>query len=200
MLQAEGFQTARSAALHDDYRRLVQLRLVSCLALLLAGCAFKDSDVAAEARSRLIGLSEAELESCIGAPDQHSSFDNTDVLTYYASSTSNLSWSLPVVGGIGLTNGGYCHATFQITNGRVVRLLYSGEKNASLAADAFCAPIVRTCLANVDQIRHDNAGADERHGQALASPQAPGAASPVKPPARGALSNPGPSAVAGSAR
>jgi hypothetical protein len=56
--------------------------------LLLSGCAFKNSHVAELARSRLIGLSEVELESCIGAPDQHASFGGTDVLTYYASSTS----------------------------------------------------------------------------------------------------------------
>ncbi len=43
-------------------------------------------------------------------------------------------------------NGAYCHATFRIDQGRVVRLLYSGEKNATLAPDAYCAPIMRTCL------------------------------------------------------
>jgi hypothetical protein len=125
------------------------------LLFLLSGCALEDSHVAKLARSRLVGLSEVALESCIGAPDQHTSFGRTDVLTYYASSTNNINWTLPIVGGLGSNNGGYCHATFQVVDGQVVRVLYSGEKNAPLAADAFCAPIVRTCLANVDDIRRD---------------------------------------------
>ena len=57
-----------------------------------------------------------------------------------------MSFSLPIVGGIGLSNGGNCHATFRLDDGRVTNILYSGEKNASLAPDAYCAPIIRTCL------------------------------------------------------
>lgn len=116
-----------------------------------------DSHQAELARSRLVGVSEVDLESCIGAPDQHTSFGRTDVLTYYASSTNSVNWSIPVVGGLGVNNGGYCHATFQVVNGRVTRVLYSGEKNALLAPDAFCAPIIRACLANLDDIERASA-------------------------------------------
>ena len=94
------------------------------------------------------------------------------MLTYYASSTNNINWTLPIVGGLGSNNGGYCHATFQVVDGQVVRVLYSGEKNAPLAADAFCAPIVRTCLANVDDIRRDTIfTADASAPKANANPQ-----------------------------
>jgi hypothetical protein len=133
----------------------------SCLAplmpLLLSACAVKDSHLAELAQSRLVGISEVALESCIGAPDEHASFGNTDVLTYYASSTNNINWTVPIVGGLAGSNGGYCHATFQVVGGRVVRALYSGEKDAPLAPDAFCAPIVRTCLANIDSIQRATA-------------------------------------------
>lgn len=130
--------------------------LFAVLALLLAACAVGDSDIAQEARTRLMGMSAVDLESCIGAPDQHSSFGNIDILTYYATSTSNINWSIPVVGGMAVTNGGYCHITFKVTSGTVTRIMYSGEKNATLAPDAFCAPVVRTCM---EQLRRSDLAA-----------------------------------------
>jgi hypothetical protein len=117
----------------------------------LAGCAVNDSRIAHEAQTRLLGLTEVDLESCLGAPDQRQSFGKTDVLTYYATSTSSISYSLPVVGGIGFSNGAYCHATFRVDDGKVTRVLYSGEKNATGAPDAYCAPISRTCLHYLDK-------------------------------------------------
>jgi hypothetical protein len=123
--------------------------LLALLPLLLSACAFNDSRIAHEAQTRLMGLSEVDLQSCIGSPDEHSTFGTTDVLTYYATSTSSDSYSIPVIGGFSFSNGGYCHATFQIKNGIVTQILYSGEKNGTLAPDAYCAPIVRTCLEHL---------------------------------------------------
>ncbi len=126
------------------------------LALLPAACALEDSDIVQEAKTRLIGMQEVDLQSCLGAPDQHSTFGTTDILTYYATSTSNINWSIPLVGGLAVTNGGYCHATFQVRNGSVTQVLYSGEKNATFAPDAFCAPILRTCI---EQMRRSDLAA-----------------------------------------
>jgi hypothetical protein len=98
-----------------------------------------------------MNMSEVDLESCLGVPDQHSRFGNVDILTYYATSTSGTSYSLPLVGGLGFSNGGYCHATFQLRDGHVTQILYSGEKNATLAPDAYCAPILRTCMGVLRQ-------------------------------------------------
>lgn len=119
--------------------------------LLLNACSVQDSKVAERAQTQLLGLSEVELQSCLGVPDQHSAFGTTTILTYYASSTSNSSFSIPVVGGVGFGNGGYCHATFQLVDNHVRQILYSGEKNALLAPNAYCAPILRTCLQHLDQ-------------------------------------------------
>ncbi len=118
---------------------------------LLSACAVQDSGISHQAQNRLLGMSEVDLESCIGAPDQRQNFGATDVLTYYATSTSSINYSLPIVGGISFSNGAYCHATFRIDSGHVTRILYSGEKNATLAPDAYCAPIIRTCLAYLDR-------------------------------------------------
>ncbi|MBN9511210.1 MAG: hypothetical protein J0I21_19165 [Alphaproteobacteria bacterium] len=116
-----------------------------------------DSRIAQRAETRLLGLSDVDLESCLGVADQHAVFGHTEVLTYYGTSTSSTAVSFaPVLGGMGLTYGAYCHATFRLDDGRVTRVLYSGEKNATGAPDAYCAPIVRTCLAYLDQ--HPAAG------------------------------------------
>ncbi len=159
--------------------------LLPILLPLLGACAVEDSDVAEHAQKRLIGLSEVDLESCLGVPDQHASFGGTDVLTYYATSSSSTSYAVPIVGGLGLSNGGYCHATFRVDDGRVSRLLYSGEKNATLAPSSYCAPIVRTCLAWLD--RHPvQAGAvgtpSYRAGSAGQSAVAPGSPSGAPQP------------------
>jgi hypothetical protein len=129
-------------------RVIKKLMLLPMLALASA-CAIKDSRIARDARSRLLGMSEVNLEACLGVPDQHSTFGNTDILTYNATSTSNDSYSIPIIGGMSFSNGGYCHATFRVINGHVTQVLYSGEKYATGAPDAYCAPIVRTCMAHL---------------------------------------------------
>lgn len=128
---------------------MTTLRLLCLAPLLLTACAVEDSHIAHEAQNRLIGMAEVDLESCLGVPDQHNTFGPTDILTYYATSTSADSWTVPLIGGFSVSNGAYCHATFQLKNGHVTQILYSGEKNATLAPDAYCAPIFRTCLAHL---------------------------------------------------
>jgi hypothetical protein len=143
---------------------LSHMPCLALLPLLVAGCSVNDSRIAESAQKRLMGMSEVELQSCLGAPDQHSTFGNTDILTYYATSTSTTSLSPPIIGGISFGFGGYCHATFQITDGHVSQILYSGEKNATLAPSAYCAPIVRTCLAHLDATAAPTAAASKATG------------------------------------
>ena len=126
------------------------MRRVVCLGvtLLAAGCSIADSHLAIEARKRLVGLTELQLESCLGAPDQHATFGTTDVLTWYANSTSSSSVSLPIVGGVGFSNGGYCHLTARVDQGQVTGIRYTGEDGAFAAPSAYCAPIGRSCMNN----------------------------------------------------
>ena len=125
-----------------------RLSLAACV-FLLGGCAVEDSRIAQHARTRLLGMKEVDLQACLGSPDQHSSFPGTDVLTWYAVSNSSLGFSPPVIGGFSVNNGGYCHMTVRVDGGRVTHVIYSGEKNATLAPDAYCAPILRSCLAEL---------------------------------------------------
>jgi hypothetical protein len=128
--------------------------LTLLMAASLAGCAFADSLTAQKAQRSLVGLSELDLEACLGAPDQHSTFGSTDILTYVASSTSSnsVSLGLPIVGDINVAGGGYCHATFRAVNGHIVEVRYTGEKDATLAPNAYCAPIVRSCVQHPENL------------------------------------------------
>jgi hypothetical protein len=67
-------------------------------------------------------------------------------LTYIGNSTSNKGINLGGV--VTLSGGGYCHATFRVKDGRVVEVHYSGETNATLAPDAYCAPIVTAAFTS----------------------------------------------------
>lgn len=113
---------------------------------LLGGCAVHDSRIAHLAQKRLVGMREVDLEACLGVPDQHNSYGSTDILTYYANSSSGISYGIPLIGGVSFNNGGNCHAIFRVEDGRVTELRYTGEKNATGASDAYCAPIVRSCV------------------------------------------------------
>ena len=129
--------------------RLLLMGLLLMGLLLVAGCAVEDSHIARDARTRLLGLKEVDLVACLGGPDQHSSYAGTNVLTWYANSNSSIGFSPPVIGGFSINNGGYCHITVRTDAGVVSHVIYSGEKNATLAPDAYCAPILRSCMAEL---------------------------------------------------
>lgn len=120
------------------------------LLVLLEGCAAKDAEMASLAKTGLLGMSEADAQACLGAPDQRSTLDKTKILTYYSASTSNrgLTFNLPYSGTLNLGGGGYCHTTVRIDDNRVTSINYTGETDAGLAENAYCAPAVRTCVRN----------------------------------------------------
>ncbi len=116
--------------------------------MALAGCSVDDSHLAARARTSLVGMNELTLQTCLGAPDEKSVFGNSEVLTYYSTSTSSSNFSIPVIGGIGFSNGGYCHTIVRLDNGLVIGVRYTGETRAFAAPDAYCAPTVGGCVEN----------------------------------------------------
>ena len=119
---------------------------------VLAGCAVQDSHIAIRAQTLLLRMPEVDLETCLGVPDQHMTFGQTDILTYYTSSSSSTNYQLPLIQGPSFSNGGNCHMTVRLDGGTVTRILYSGEKNALASPSSYCAPIVRTCLATLDAL------------------------------------------------
>lgn len=129
-------------------RLLASIRFAPVL-FVCAGCAVRDSETATRAKTALLGVSSLDLQSCLGAPDNRSTVGRDEVLTYKGNSTSSggINITLPVIGGgISLSGGGYCNATFRVVEGRVAAVQYNGETDASLAPNAYCAPLVRNCV------------------------------------------------------
>lgn len=119
------------------------------LILFLAGCADDSVQVARQARTSLLGMSELQLESCLGLPDQKVTDHKTTLFMYNANSSHSVSLTIPVIDFVGASFNGYCHATFRIEKDRVVAVNYSGDTDDPLGGgkDAVCAPIVRSCYA-----------------------------------------------------
>jgi hypothetical protein len=89
---------------------------------------------------------------CAGLPTKTERLNPTTELRSYErteGTNSGVTLTLPVIGGgVSLGNGGYCHATFKLVNGRVTELRYAGDTSVAGASDAICAPIVRGCVAH----------------------------------------------------
>ncbi len=129
-------------------RQTIMRRGALAAVTLLSACSIHDSHTAMQAQKFLLGMNEVTLETCLGAPDEQATFGNTQILTYYATSTSSSSYSIPVIGGISFSNGGYCHTVIRLDNQIVTSVRYTGENRAFAAPDAYCAPTVGDCLAN----------------------------------------------------
>jgi len=128
------------------WRRVLR---VSPLFPALAACSVAASHVADRAQHDLLGMSGEDVEMCLGLPDQrHSPAPETQILTYNVTSASNggVSLTVPLIGGISISGGGYCHVTVKLQNNAVTEIRYSGAKDEFAAPDAYCAPAVRACV------------------------------------------------------
>jgi hypothetical protein len=74
--------------------------------------------MAARAKTSLVGLSELELETCLGLPDKEATKGKTTLLSYNATSARTVNLSIPIVNGIGVSLAAYCRAIFRLENGR----------------------------------------------------------------------------------
>jgi hypothetical protein len=142
------FHRATAKALIVTQIRSLKFHALFAASFALAACATatQDAEVAKSAKTRLIGLSELQLETCLGLPDQKLTKGKTTLFTYNANSASNLSISAPIVSGVGVAFAGYCHATFRLESGRVTEIHYSGQTDDMGNKDAVCGPIVRSCV------------------------------------------------------
>jgi hypothetical protein len=131
----------------------MQFRLLIWITFIaLCGCSVEDSRTAQRAESGLVGLSQPDLETCLGVPNRIQTFQpRTTILSYDGTSTSSggLSVTLPVVGGLSFSGGGYCHLVARLDDGKVTAIHYTGETNATFGSEAYCAPLVRSCLEHL---------------------------------------------------
>jgi hypothetical protein len=115
----------------------------------------QDSQTAHRGQQTLMGMTQPDLEACLGVPAQHSEFGSTTILTWDSTSTAGrgLSLTLPIIGTLSLSGGGSCRATTRLEDGRVTEVRYTGEDSALLSPDAYCAPIVRSCVMHPEPTR-----------------------------------------------
>lgn len=122
--------------------------------LLLAACAPRGTEVAAEARQRLVGMDADDLRSCAGIPTRTLRLNDGSELFSYEQQNRNvggLDVNVPLAGGFHLAgSGSYCHALFRVVRGRVAGLVYTGDSDDVAGRDGVCAPIVRGCLRQLE--------------------------------------------------
>jgi hypothetical protein len=99
----------------------------------LASCVYQRSDEASQAKTELIGMTRANVESCMGAPFDAESDGTTATLTYNSNHRPEEKL--------------FCKVDIDIDKGIVSRVRYSGWTGGMLSRDEQCAPIVEKCLA-----------------------------------------------------
>jgi hypothetical protein len=143
----------RSPAFGSPGGRLAAL----LLPLALGACANPHAGTALAARDLLAGMPAETLLSCAGVPERRASIGETDFFTYENRSTiihpyagagfitgrpwfPGWSYGPPApIGAYDVYDRG-CEATFTLRNGRVERVVYSGQT-------PLCHAIVANCLA-----------------------------------------------------
>jgi hypothetical protein len=123
----------------------VYLAIALALAISSSGCGYENTLKAEQARTSLVGMSELELESCVGLPDKEATKGKTTLLVYNAPNATTLNLSVPIVNGVGVSMAGYCRATFRLENGAVTSVTYNGDSDPLEGEDSACGALVRAC-------------------------------------------------------
>jgi hypothetical protein len=117
------------------------------LAIGSSGCAYDNTLMAEQAKTSLVGMSELQLETCLGPPDKDATKGKTRLLSYNATSARTVNLSIPIVNGIGVSMAGYCRATFRLENGRVASVSYTGDGDPLEGENNACGALMRACLS-----------------------------------------------------
>jgi hypothetical protein len=113
----------------------------------LSGCAYENSLRAERAKTSLVGMSELELETCLGLPDKKATTGKTTLLSYNTTSARTVNLSIPIINGIGLSTQGWCRTTFRLENGRVAGVTYTGDNDPLEGPNSACGSLMRACLS-----------------------------------------------------
>ncbi len=131
--------------------------IISLLLLLpiLSGCAnIKASQTAAQAKTKLIGMSKENILQCMGATETIQTVGNTEVWKYYSAGTpkttinlyNNTSGYNQYSYGTANTTQTTCKIDIVFINGNVSRVNYSGNTGGLLTKDYQCAESVKNCV------------------------------------------------------
>jgi hypothetical protein len=134
------------------FRKLVALGLC---ALLVSGCSIQRAQEAAEARTKMVGMSKERILACMGAPDSSAVVGQTEVWSYRTGNGQTDTFGLANAwGGRGWASGfgsavstsRYCKVDVVMSAGQVSRVNYSGPTGGLLTQGEQCAFAVDNCL------------------------------------------------------
>ena len=114
-------------------RTLVLLLAATAACGGLAGCVYQRAEEATQAKTALVGMTRAKIETCMGTPFNAETDGSTTTLTY--NSIRKPEEKL------------FCKVSIEIQKGRVSRVDYSGWTGGLFSEDEQCAPMVEKCLA-----------------------------------------------------
>jgi hypothetical protein len=128
------------------------LRYVSAFVSLatLAGCAAGDAQLAARAKSELLGLNTSDLRMCAGLPNGTAGIKDGEIWMYEHGAANPGGVSLPGIPVMGAQitgpSGGYCRVQLRMVKERVTEVSFAGATDFWGARDAVCGPMIRNCL------------------------------------------------------
>lgn len=132
---------------------------------LVAACTHPDdtSFIAPEAgpvqssRKMLVGMNETDIRMCAGFPSAVAKMEDGSEIWSFTKSEQRggVNFSLPSVaagplegsaGSVSVTGGAYCSMQIHFVNGKAVQVAYAGNNNSSTTLDAYCVPLVDSCV------------------------------------------------------
>ena len=114
-------------------RILAAAMIVTCAAGVPAGCIYQRAEEASQAKTTLVGMPRASVETCMGKPFDAETDGTTITLTYNSSHRPEEKL--------------FCKVDIEIQKSVVSRVNYSGWTGGLLSQDEQCAPVVEKCLA-----------------------------------------------------
>jgi hypothetical protein len=114
-------------------RAVVLLLAITGACGALPGCVYQRAEEATQAKTALVGMSRAKVETCMGAPFNAETDGSTITLTYNSSRKPEEKL--------------FCKVNIEIQKGLVSRVEYSGWTGGLFSEDEQCAPVVEKCLA-----------------------------------------------------
>jgi hypothetical protein len=131
-----------------------------CLVLFFAGavgssCSYQRAEVAADAKSKMIGMSREQVLACMGAPSQHAAVGETEVWSYPSGGDTRTfttaSGSIDAAGNANAVGSSYsahryCIVNVVMTANRVSAVNYTGRTGGWATHGEQCAFAVQNCV------------------------------------------------------
>lgn len=125
------------------------MRAISIISfgLLLASCALQRAQVAADAQTKMVGMTKEQVLACMGPPQTKAAEGATEVWSYNSGDGS----STAVVGvgnGVAIASRSqrFCTVNVTMVSGRVGRMNYVGPTGGLLTPGEQCAFVLQNCI------------------------------------------------------